>query len=45
MPAAAVELQIVMLLPLLLVQVVWAVVVEAAEKVLQVQHSRLLPVT
>jgi hypothetical protein len=46
MPAAVVELQIlVFLLPLLLVPVVWVVVVEAAERILQVQHSRLLPVT
>ena len=45
MPEAAAELPIYHLLPLLLVQVVWVAVVEALEKILQVQHSSLLPVT
>ena len=45
MQAVEAELQIVMLLRLLLNPVVWEAADEAVERILQVQHSRLLPVT
>jgi hypothetical protein len=45
MQAVVVVLRMLMLLPLLLARVVSVVEAEAEERILQVQHSSLLPVT
>jgi hypothetical protein len=45
MPVVAAELRILIFLLLPLAPVVWVEVAEAPEKVPQVQHSKLLPVT